>query len=289
MSLTSPAAPEPVLSPTRHPAGSPARIRSSPVVLAVSQPVSRSRPAGASPSSRTVEPVVQDELAQVRDHPRGRGGVALVAGSADVEVGLDPVQAGHVVAEGPDERRHGLRSAQDLQQQVVGGVVAAGDGGLAERGDGHAVGDVLGGDRGVGQQFRLVVADQPVQVHAGAQDRRGDQRLVRGAHQEPLVGPVRHRRPGAGVHRVHPDPAAEPGLQRGEVRRGGGLPDEPGAVGSGLAAHPASTVPRPPSTNVRRVIRWPLRGMGPLVVSTALPTHVRTRTNRSCSSGADVG
>ena len=46
--------PEPVLSPTRQPAGSPARSRASPVLQPTSHAVSRAREAGASasPSSR---------------------------------------------------------------------------------------------------------------------------------------------------------------------------------------------------------------------------------------------
>lgn len=63
MSLRSPWDPVPVLSQTRQPAGTPARIVASPVVLASSQPVSRSRPAGSSPSPR----VTARRLATIAD------------------------------------------------------------------------------------------------------------------------------------------------------------------------------------------------------------------------------
>lgn len=51
-SLRSPCAPVPVLSPISHPAGTPAQRVASPVVFAMSEVVSRSRPAGCRPPPR---------------------------------------------------------------------------------------------------------------------------------------------------------------------------------------------------------------------------------------------
>ena len=63
--------------------------------------------------------------------------VSRVAGRCFVRVGLDAVEAGELVAEAARKGRQGRRATEALEQQVGGGVVAEGDGGIAEFGQRH--------------------------------------------------------------------------------------------------------------------------------------------------------
>src|SRR5690606_27986152 len=92
------------------------------------------------------------ELPQVARHGGGRDRVALLARLPVVQLGLPAVQPPEPVAERAVVAGQAGRTADLLEQYVGGGVVALGDGGVAEPGRGQPVPDVLGlpGDGGVG-------------------------------------------------------------------------------------------------------------------------------------------
>ena len=102
---------------------------------------------------------------QVVEHGGWRGGVAGIAGPGFVEGGFVAIEAGDGVADGAEKLGECGRAAEAGEEEVCGGVVAKGDGGEAEFGDGHAVGaGVLLGHGGVGDEVGCGEDDPAVEV-----------------------------------------------------------------------------------------------------------------------------
>ena len=191
-SLVVPFSPVPVLSPTRQPFGRPARSRVSPVLLPRSQPVSR--------SLDWRENVAEHQRAKVRQHRRGRCGVAWIARQGLVEIGLDPVEPRDRVAQRARIGGQARRAAEAREQQVAGGVVADDHRRLAKLFERHSgAADAILGDEGIHHHVARFEADAPVEpLLAGIDARehgRGRQQLEGAAHREALVGAVTHRAP----------------------------------------------------------------------------------------------
>jgi hypothetical protein len=121
-------------------------------------------------------------------------GVVVSRGSSGAPVFSSGSRRSQRVVWSPRARRKRVRSAgtlQGVEQQVGGGVVAPGDGRLAELADGHALADVLLDDRRIAHQHVGAVGDAAVQALAAlvdaAQDGGRQGHLEGAAHAEALV------------------------------------------------------------------------------------------------------
>ena len=92
------------------------------------------------------EGVAEKESAEVFDHIGGGGGVAWVVGEGFVEGGLVAVEAGGAVAEGAEPGGEGGGATAEVEEEIGGGVVAAGHGGVCEVEDVHLAAGMWGGD-----------------------------------------------------------------------------------------------------------------------------------------------
>ena len=197
MSLVEPWSPVPVLSPTRQLAGTPARRRVPPVVLARSHSVSWSREDGR-------EGAAEQERVEIGDHGGGSGGVARIVGEGLVESGFDAVEAGDGVAERACELGEAGRAADVGEDEVGGGVVAVVDGGGADLRERHAgcAGVVLGDGR-VGDEVGLLEDDALVETLLAGVDvseyGSGGDEFEGAAHGEALVAAMEGADAGAGV------------------------------------------------------------------------------------------
>lgn len=190
----------------------------------------RDEPGGQPVAAGRLEPVAEGPRPDASgDGGRCSEGALVVRAGGDVEIGLGAVEAGGRVTDAADERGYCGRSAGEFEEQVRCRVVADGEGGVAQGGNGLAGRRVSCRHRGVLERRLGAVADEPVEqrgLGGGAVQHGGGEGQPRGrGHQEPLPAPVRHGRAGSGVESVHAEPAAGAAFERGEVRivrRGGG-------------------------------------------------------------------
>ncbi|ODU66805.1 MAG: hypothetical protein ABT00_21735 [Bordetella sp. SCN 68-11] len=143
-----------------------------------------------------------------------------------VQLGFVAVAARDAVAQAADEACQRLRPAEAAQDEIGGGVVAGGHGGMAKLGQGHAaIADVFPGHGRPIDEVLPGVADPPVQrvfapVMPGQHESGGEQ-LEGTEHLEAFVGAAAEFLAGGGVDDAHAQPSVGQPFQACQLVQGG--------------------------------------------------------------------